>query len=65
MIYALLAAHRDDRAASLACQRELVRYFNGELNAYVRSQRVRYTNTVVSIVSDGVALAFFAVPTRS
>ena len=30
MIYALLAAHRDDRAASLACLRELVRYFDGE-----------------------------------
>ena len=38
MIYALLAAHRDDRAASLACLRELVRYFDGDLTDYVRKQ---------------------------
>jgi AcrR family transcriptional regulator len=41
MIYALLAAHRDDRAASLACLRELVRYFDGDLTGYVREQRTR------------------------
>jgi TetR/AcrR family transcriptional regulator, cholesterol catabolism regulator len=61
MIYALLAAHRDDRAASLACQRELVRYSRGELsgdlNAHVRRQRVRYTELLVDIVRAG------AVPT--
>lgn len=54
MIYALLAAHRDDRAASLACLRELVRYFEGDLTEYVRKQRVRYTGIVVDIVRDGV-----------
>ncbi|SHN46720.1 TetR/AcrR family transcriptional regulator [Cryptosporangium aurantiacum] len=54
MIYALLAAHRDDRAASLACLRELVRYFEGELNDYVRTQRTAYTQIVVDIVRDGV-----------
>lgn len=55
MIYALLAAHRDDRAASLACLRELVRYFEGDLTTYVREQRVRYTRIVVDILEDGVA----------
>lgn len=53
MIYALLAAHRDDRAASLACMRELVRYFEGDLNDYVRKQRVRYTQIMVDILRDG------------
>ena len=54
MIYALLAAHRDDRAASLACLRELVRYFDGDLTGYVRKQRARYTAIVSDIVRDGV-----------
>jgi AcrR family transcriptional regulator len=54
MIYALLKAHRDDRAASLACLRELVRYFEGELNEYVRSQRVAYTDILVGVLRDGV-----------
>ncbi|WP_238007027.1 TetR/AcrR family transcriptional regulator [Dactylosporangium sp. AC04546] len=53
MIYALLAAHRDDRAASLACLRELVRYFEGELNNYVRTQRVAYTEILVGILREG------------
>ncbi|WP_432826495.1 TetR/AcrR family transcriptional regulator [Dactylosporangium sp. CA-092794] len=54
MIYALLAAHRDDRAASLACLRELVRYFEGELNEYVGKQRAAYTRILVDIIQDGV-----------
>ncbi len=55
MIYALLAAHRDDRAASLACLRELVRYLSGEeRNEFVRDQRTRYTRIVVDILRDGV-----------
>ena len=53
MIYALLAAHRDDRAASLACLRELVRYFDGDLTGYVREQRTRYTAIVSDILRDG------------
>jgi AcrR family transcriptional regulator len=54
MIYALLAAHRDDRAASLACLRELVRYFDGDLTGYVREQRTRYMAIVSEILCDGV-----------
>ncbi|BCY07264.1 TetR/AcrR family transcriptional regulator [Actinoplanes sp. L3-i22] len=54
MIYALLKAHRDDRAASLACLRELVRYFEGEVAEYVRGQRVAYTEILVGILRDGV-----------
>ena len=54
MIYALLAAHRDDRAASLACLRELVRYFDGDLTDYVRQQRARYMAIVGGILRDGV-----------
>jgi TetR/AcrR family transcriptional regulator, cholesterol catabolism regulator len=54
MIYALLAAHRDDRAASLACLRELVRYFDGDLTDYVREQRARYMAIVGGILRDGV-----------
>ena len=54
MIYALLAAHRDDRAASLACLRELVRYFDGDLTDYIRKQRARYTAIVHGILRDGV-----------
>jgi len=53
MIYALLAAHRDDRAASLACLRELVRYFDGDLTGYVREQRARYTAIVSEILRQG------------
>jgi AcrR family transcriptional regulator len=59
MIYALLAAHRDDRAASLACLRELVRYFDGDLTGYVREQRTRYTAIVGDIVRDGVDEGLF------
>jgi len=59
MIYALLAAHRDDRAASLACLRELVRYFGGDLTAYVREQRARYTAIMDGILRDGVAEGVF------
>lgn len=59
MIYALLAAHRDDRAASLACLRELVRLFDGELNEYVRTQRTRYTETLVDIIRNGVRQGAF------
>jgi AcrR family transcriptional regulator len=59
MIYALLAAHRDDRAASLACLRELVRYFERDLDDFVRQQRVRYTRIVVDILCDGVARGRF------
>ncbi|GAA4558587.1 hypothetical protein GCM10023175_65020 [Pseudonocardia xishanensis] len=59
MIYALLAAHRDDRAASLACLRELVRYSDGALTDYVREQRVRYTRIVVDILRDGIGSGRF------
>jgi TetR/AcrR family transcriptional regulator, cholesterol catabolism regulator len=59
MIYALLAAHRDDRAASLACLRELVRYFGGDLTGYVREQRTRYTAIVSDILRDGVDEGLF------
>ena len=54
IIYALLKSHRDDRAASLACLRELVRYFEGELNEYVRTQRTAYTDILVGVLRDGV-----------
>jgi TetR/AcrR family transcriptional regulator, cholesterol catabolism regulator len=54
MVYALLAAHRDDRAASLACLRELVRYFDGDLTGYVREQRTRYTTIVSEIIRQGI-----------
>ena len=59
MIYALLAAHRDDRAASLACLRELVRYFDGDLTGYVREQRTRYMAIVSGILRDGADAGVF------
>ncbi|GAA1249295.1 TetR/AcrR family transcriptional regulator [Prauserella halophila] len=62
MIYALLAAHRDDRAASLACMRELVRYFEGDLNDYVLTQRMRYTQIMVDILRGGVRDGVFRTP---
>ncbi|GAA4553801.1 TetR/AcrR family transcriptional regulator [Pseudonocardia xishanensis] len=62
MIYALLAAHRDDRAASLSCLRELVRYFDGELNQYARQERDRYTGFVVDILREGVERGVFHTP---
>lgn len=62
MIYALLAAHRDDRAASLACMRELVRYFEGDLHDYVRTQRMRYTQIVIDILRDGAWAGIFRTP---
>ncbi|WP_433504748.1 TetR/AcrR family transcriptional regulator [Pseudonocardia halophobica] len=62
MIYALLAAHRDDRAASLACLRELVRYFDGDLTDYVRRQRVRYTEIVVDILRAGAERGLLHTP---
>ena len=59
MIYALLAAHRDDRAASLACLREIVRYFDGDLTGYVREQRARYTAIVSDILRHGMDEGLF------
>jgi TetR/AcrR family transcriptional regulator, cholesterol catabolism regulator len=62
MMYSLLAAHRDDRAASLACQRELVRYFTGEWGDEVRAQRTRYTGIVIDILRAGVEQGTFHTP---
>jgi TetR/AcrR family transcriptional regulator, cholesterol catabolism regulator len=60
MVYALLAAHRDDRAASLTCLREFVRYLESDVLAtYVREQRERYMGLVVETINDGVDQGVF------
>ncbi|OZC63545.1 hypothetical protein CH306_26640 [Rhodococcus sp. 15-725-2-2b] len=53
VIYALLAAHRDDRAASLAFLREFVRFVEGGLSEHVRERRVAYRRLVVEIIARG------------
>jgi len=47
-------AQLKDPVASLACLRELVRYFDGDLTDYVREQRARYMAIVGGILRDGV-----------
>lgn len=58
-VYALLAAHRDDRAASLTFLREFVRYVDGGLSAHVRFQRDTYHRMVVGIIEEGVHTGTF------
>ncbi|ANY07567.1 TetR/AcrR family transcriptional regulator [Pseudonocardia sp. HH130630-07] len=53
LMYLMLVAHRDDRAATLACLRELVRYLTGELHGYVHRQRERFTGVVVDTLVAG------------
>ncbi|MEZ0050263.1 AcrR family transcriptional regulator [Mycobacterium sp. MAA66] len=59
MIYALLAGHRDDRAASLTFLREFVRYVEGGLSQQVRDQRLEYRQMVIRIIEDGVKQEVF------
>lgn len=60
VIYALLAGHRDDRAASLAFLREFSRYAEGGLSEDLRQRRREYTAVVTGIVEDGVRGGQFA-----
>ncbi|MCM2387571.1 TetR family transcriptional regulator [Streptomyces albipurpureus] len=60
IVYALLAAHRDDRAATIAFLREFVRYAEGGgLSEELRGRRIEYRDMVVAIIERGVAGGVF------
>ncbi|MFF0446782.1 TetR family transcriptional regulator [Streptomyces sp. NPDC004609] len=60
VIYALLAAHRDDRAATITFLREFVRYAEGGgLSVEMRRRRIEYRDMVVGIIRRGVEQGVF------
>ena len=54
MVFALLRSHRDDRAATIAFLREIVRFTDGDAMAAVQAQRDTYTALVEGIIRRGV-----------
>lgn len=54
IVYALLRSHRDDREATTAFLREIVRFSDGGPMEAVRAQRTVYTSLVEGIVRRGV-----------
>ncbi|MDJ0490926.1 TetR/AcrR family transcriptional regulator [Rhodococcus qingshengii] len=59
IVFALLAGHRDDRAASLTFLREFVRYVDGGLSEHVRTERQNYRRLVTRIIEAGVEAGDF------
>jgi TetR/AcrR family transcriptional regulator, cholesterol catabolism regulator len=60
IVYQLMLAQQDDRAATVAFAREIVRFSSEEVMAEVREMRARYTGLVVEIVRRGVERGEFA-----
>lgn len=54
IVYQLMLAQQDDRAATVAFAREIVRFASEPVMAEVREMRDRYTGLVVEIVRRGV-----------
>jgi TetR/AcrR family transcriptional regulator, cholesterol catabolism regulator len=59
VVYQLMLAQRDDRAATVAFAREIVRFAEQDVMAEVRRMRDEYTRLVTGIVSRGVARGTF------
>lgn len=53
-IYALLKAHRDDRAATVAFLREFTRYANDPEMKTLRQQRRKYRNFMINCIEAGI-----------
>jgi AcrR family transcriptional regulator len=60
IIYQLLVAEQDDRAATVAFAREIVRFSSEEVMAEVRSMRRQYSALVRDIIRRGIDEGVFA-----
>lgn len=59
IIVAMVTAHRDDRAATIAFSRELMRFANDPVMDEVRLLRRDFTNEVRRVIEDGMAAGTF------
>ena len=60
IVYQLMLAQRDDRAATVAFAREIVRFASEEVMAEVRAMRTEYSTLVTDVIRRGVAAGEFA-----
>lgn len=60
IVYQLMLAQRDDRAATVAFAREIVRFASEQVMAEVRAMRHEYSNLVADVIRRGVAAGEFA-----
>ncbi len=60
IVYQLMLSQQDDRAATVAFSREIVRSASEELMAEVRAMREEYSRIVVEIIARGVESGAFA-----
>jgi TetR/AcrR family transcriptional regulator, cholesterol catabolism regulator len=60
IVYQLMLAERDDRAATVAFAREIVRFASEDVMSDVRAMRARYSQMVADIIRRGVEQGAFA-----
>jgi AcrR family transcriptional regulator len=60
IVYQLMLSQQDDRAATVAFSREIVRSASDPLMAEVRAMRDEYSEIVIGIIRDGVESGAFA-----
>jgi TetR/AcrR family transcriptional regulator, cholesterol catabolism regulator len=60
IVYQLMLSQQDDRAATVAFSREIVRSASEELMAEVRAMRDQYSRIVIEIIERGVESGAFA-----
>ncbi|MDX6589074.1 MAG: TetR/AcrR family transcriptional regulator, cholesterol catabolism regulator [Solirubrobacterales bacterium] len=60
IVYQLMLAERDDRAATVAFAREIVRFASEDVMSDVRAMRTRYSQMVADIIRRGVEQGSFA-----
>jgi TetR/AcrR family transcriptional regulator, cholesterol catabolism regulator len=60
IVYQLMLAERDDRAATVAFAREIVRFASEDVMSDVRAMRTRYSQMVADIIRRGVEQGAFA-----
>ncbi|HEX6229239.1 MAG TPA: TetR/AcrR family transcriptional regulator [Solirubrobacterales bacterium] len=59
IVYQLMIAQRDDRAATVAFAREIVRFASEEVMADVRAMRDRYSEMVTDVIRRGIESGAF------
>jgi AcrR family transcriptional regulator len=60
IVYQLMIAQRDDRAATVAFAREIVRFAEEDVMSDVRAMRTEYSNLVMDVIRRGVERGSFA-----
>ena len=60
IVYQLMLAERDDRAATVAFAREIVRFASEDVMSDVRAMRARYSQMVADIIRRGIDQGAFA-----